>query len=226
MSTIYNSNITPHVGIPDTQPLQTYQVAVVQSNTPSEIPSALKILLGKWRSLKGFRTYAQSLLVRDGSGISIFEPSNSDNNLFDMIIGHLSSNELISFTQALLIAFSTINLDLCYLPYTLTWWISMYTSSSWPEFQKKLEPKIVDMHLGRLMSPSAIQLVSKVTVLLVGERLLSELNAEIAKHPSRNDTIENMPNQRLCRQYMAILEEFRARDLKVDLTWRSHALNH
>jgi len=226
MSTVSNSNLSPHAATPDTQPLQSYQVSIVQNSPPAEIPNVLKILLAKWKSLKGFRTYATSLLIGDGSGVSIFERSKTGINLFDMIIDHVSSNELISFTKALLIAFSTINLDLCYLPYTLTWWISMYTSSTWPEFQKKLEPKIVDMHLGRLMSSSAIELVTNVTVLLVGERLLSELNAEIAKHPSRNDTMQNMPNQRLCRQYMAILEEFQSRDLKVDLTWRSHALNH
>lgn len=192
-------------------------------------PEALTIsetLLSKWRSLRGFRRYTHDLLVADGSDISIFELSPTDMNLFDILLHEVPESEVMLLTKAILGAFSSINLDLCYRPLTLAWWISLYTSRSWSGFLAELERETIDAYLGVIMSSAAVRLVINATVLLVGERFLVSLNAQIARHPSRDDTVNYMPNHELSQQYMTILKEFQARKLGVDLRWRSLALNH
>jgi hypothetical protein len=205
---------------------QDYHVGFKKKDVQSDTRRTIKALLSKWSSLKGFKSYAHSLLLKDGAGVFIFESTTADENFFDILRDEVQENELMSFTQGLLIAFSTINPYLCSLPHTLKWWISLYTSPSWEDFQQKLEPTVVEMHLGKAMSPSAAKLVLDATVHLVGKRLLAALNAEIAKHPRKDDTLDYMPRNRLSQQYMAILGEFSERKLKVDLTWLSYALNH
>ena len=206
-----------------------YLVGFKKKDPQSATRRAVRALLSKWRSLKGFKSFAHDLLIRDGAisdGVFIFESTSSDDNLFDVLREEAQENEMMLFTEALLMTFSTINPDRCYLPDTLKWWMSLYTSPSWEAFQRKIDPKEVEIRLGKAMSPLAVRLVLDATVHLVGERLLGALNAEIAKHPRKDDTRDHMPRNRLQQQYMAILGEFQERNLKVDLSWRSHALNH
>lgn len=210
-------------------PLPTFhshQNSCKQPAVPSETRLVVKTLLSKWRDLKGFKSYAHSLLIQDGAGISIFEPTAVSDNLFDIICSDVREIEHMSFIQTLLTAFATVN---CGLPRILKWWISLYNSSSWQDFEHELDPKAVEMRLAKTMSPSAIKLVLDGTILLVGERFLINLNAEVVKHQrksSTSDPTEYMENRRLSNQYMAILAKFQERKLEVDLIWSSLALNH
>ncbi|RDL31086.1 uncharacterized protein BP5553_09875 [Venustampulla echinocandica] len=187
----------------------------------------LNTLISKWRSLKGFRTYVHGLLQEERSDISIFDSRvQCARNLFDIIHEHVPNNEQNSLTKAILVAFSTANLDLCRHPPTLVWWLTLFSASSWDEFQRKLEPEKIDEHLRPLMSPAAVQLVLNTTTLLVGERLLSGLKDEMVANPYWRATGDDMARYRdSFKQYMDILGEFRKKSLIVDQSWVSHALN-
>ncbi|KAF4629496.1 hypothetical protein G7Y89_g8652 [Cudoniella acicularis] len=62
-----------------------------ENNMPGRDPrvsssrNIIEVLIRRWKSLKGFNSYVHSLLLNDGSDISIFDPHDNNNNLFDLI---------------------------------------------------------------------------------------------------------------------------------------------
>ncbi|KAH8669528.1 hypothetical protein BGZ60DRAFT_528013 [Tricladium varicosporioides] len=203
----------------------------IMEYTPSAPASQniVEVVMSRWKSLKGFSTYVHSLLLRDGSNVFIFDAAPYGNsNLFDMILSQTPKSDQIVLTKSILIAFSTINVDRCWRPSTLIWWLSLFSSQSWPDFQAKLDPEKVRIHLERVMSSSAVELLVNATVLLVGERLLLKLKNRMIENPFKSasrDDRELARYHRNFREYHAILGELQSRGLHVDPAWRTHGLN-
>jgi len=192
----------------------------------------LNILMDKWKSLKGFTSFVHSILEGDTGGIFIFDhPSDDSGNVFDLIHKYIDSAEQSSITKAILVACSTINLDLCWRPWNLTWWLSLFTATEWPDFQRRIDPKAVQKRLEAEISPEGMTLVTNATVLLVGERFLTDLKATmLVMHPNhgsntRGDEATRAKYREMSNQYLSILMEFRQRGLNVDQSWLSYALN-
>jgi hypothetical protein len=95
------------------------------------------------------------------------------------------------------------------------WWLSLYKSYTWPEFQSRFAQDLVEAHLGKVMSQDAVKLVLDCTVLSAGERLLAGLQL-LLNHGNR---LQREDYYSYCGQYNAIQEEFQNRKLKVDQCW-------
>lgn len=196
-----------------------------------ETREAFDILIEKWRCLSGFKEYAQSILLKDGQGILIFEASpDSAENLFGIIHEKVPEVERVSFTTALLTAFSTIPLTTSYSPWSIVWWNSLHSAPSWEKFQIRLDlPKTLP-HLERIMSAPAAKLFVDCTVSLVGERLLNVIKGQMISAKRRKSAVNDAAAAyasmaRYQQQYMAILGEFQSRGMRVDQSWVSYLLN-
>jgi hypothetical protein len=212
---------------PPVPPSSSTRKPTVQKNSKLDSHEILETLWTKWTSLNGFKEYAHSIITEDGSGIYIFEPAPMEHeNLFSIIQVDIPPSEQVSFVKALLVAFSSVPLSSQFSPWSLVSWNSLYTSSSWDKFQIRLNSKMAVPQLERIMSPAAAKLFLDATIVLVGERLLVGIKAQMVavrrkKPPDRDSALYD----RLLQQYFAIIKEFQRRDMKVDQSWMSYLLN-
>lgn len=203
---------------------------VISSISSSEEPSfirapiptfnkVMETLLRTWRAEREFEVSASKCfecLLTSGYQVSIFEFSpNSNSNIFDLIILHAQKVEQLPFTKALLANFGISGSQSIHSHTNSKWWLSLYKSFTWPEFQSRFAQDPVEAHLGKVMSQEAVKLVLDCTVLSVGERILAELQLLL----DYGNRLQREAYDRYCRQYTAILEEFQSRKLEVDQCW-------
>jgi hypothetical protein len=190
----------------------------------------IQALMAKWISLSGFRSYVHSILEGDQNDIFIFDPAPNDHeNLFDAIHKHVSIDEELPVAKAVLLACSSINKELCWRPWTLDWWLSIFYTTSWDDLRNKTEAAQLKKHLWRPISSDAEKLLLDATYSLVGERLLNDLKTvmiAIRTSPGYGSSGDKLVRyDELLKQYMAILGTFRERSLNVEPACLAHALN-
>jgi hypothetical protein len=203
---------------------------VISSISPSEEPppirapistldEVMETLLRNWRAEKEFEVGAGECfecLVTGRCRVSIFESStNPDENFFDLIIRNAQQVEQLPFTKAILATFASFSPQTIHLHTNSKWWLSLYKSCTWPEFQSRFAQDLVEAHLGKVMSQEAVKLVLNCTVLSAGERILAGLQLLL----NHRNHLQPEDYSSYCKQYNAILEEFQNRKLEVDQCW-------
>ncbi|KAI9051955.1 hypothetical protein LZ554_004210 [Drepanopeziza brunnea f. sp. 'monogermtubi'] len=201
---------------------------------PIPVASAVfSTLVTKWKTLNDFTEYAHSLLALDGWTLSIFKPSPAGApNLFDQITSALPSTERVPLISALLLAFSSLTPTTATgssPPWILRWWSSIHASPTWELYEASLD--LCRGILQSIMSPAAAKFFLDAVVLLVGEKILLGIKTRLVKAKKRrsgsgqDEQAERTACKVLESQYMGILGEFYARDLKVDPTWTYYLMN-
>jgi hypothetical protein len=155
-------------------------------------------------------------LVTSRYQVSIFESSSNQNeNIFDLIIRNAQQVEPLPFTRILLANFASFGSQSTHSHTNSKWWLSLYKSFTWLEFQSRFAQDPVEAHLGKVMSQEAVKLVLDCTVLSAGERILAGLQLVL----NYGNRLQREVYDRYCWQYNAILEEFQSRKLEVDQCW-------
>lgn len=203
---------------------------MISSSSSSEQPSLIRApmptldevmetLLKNWTAEREFEVGAGECfecLVTSRYKVSIFESSTNPNeNFFDLIIRNPQQVEQIPFTKALLANFASFGSQSVHSHTNSSWWLLLYKSITWPEFQSRFAQDPVGARLGKVMSQEAVKLVLDCTVLSAGERILEGLQL-LLNHRNR---LEREDYDRFCRQYNAILEELQNCKLEVDQCW-------
>ncbi|KAL2060690.1 hypothetical protein VTL71DRAFT_9331 [Oculimacula yallundae] len=185
------------------------------------------LLISKWKTLNDFTEYVHSIITGDGWAISVFEscPVGGD-NLFDIIHAEVPETERIPLMTALLVAFSSVNLTSFYSPWSIHWWTSVYNSPSWDKFLSRLDLPRITSQLERVMKPDTVKTFMDCAFLLVGERTLLNIKTKMvaAKRRGMNEHEKESFN-RLHKQYLDILRDWYAREMKVDQTWTYYLMN-
>ncbi|CAL3970171.1 unnamed protein product [Diplocarpon coronariae] len=204
-------------------------------STPIPIPgvgagtlTVFNTLVAKWKTLDSFTEYAHSLLAADGSSISLFLPAPSCCNIFMQISALLPATEQFALTSALLLAISSLPPTVSSpSAWFLHWWRSVSSSPSWPVFLARLDIPRTTAHLETLMGPLAAKLFLDAAVLLVGEVLMLQIKDLLGKARKTRDESEEA--RKRCKSwegdYMDILRELYAREVRVDQTWTVYLMN-
>jgi hypothetical protein len=155
-------------------------------------------------------------LVTSRYQVSAFESSpNPNGNVFDLIIRNEQRVKPVPFTKTLLADFAKLGFQYTHLHTNSKWWLSLYNSVTWPEFQSRLAQYPAEVHLQKVMSQDAVKLVLNCTILLAGERMLAGLQYLL----NYGNRLQREAYDGYCGQYNAILEEFQYRKLEVDQCW-------
>ncbi|PVH70755.1 hypothetical protein DL98DRAFT_577709 [Cadophora sp. DSE1049] len=192
--------------------------------SPSE---AIQCLQKLWTSGRSIRSHVHTLLQEDSYETSLFCPSCiGAENIFDLINQIMKSADRISFTAKVLNACRWFPEDLyhCESP-SYKWWLKLYTSMNVEDFQEALE--LQPIHLQKVMSSEAIDLLVTCTTFVVATDLLGGLKSEIRSGQSlallqkdSKDAVFDVAEFNMhCEQYVDMLEWLRHQKVGVAESW-------
>lgn len=192
---------------------------------------ALEILIQKWHSLSGFEEYTHALFSRDGSPLSIFTASESE-NIFDAINTAVTSPaDRISLAKALLVTsttFSPPTTDEYVQPWLLDWWQTLYPCSpstspsiTYDRFRTNfLETGVLNQELAKVVrTEEGRKLVMDAAISLVGERLLWMLKNFMGKV-----RWGDMGHMRVLKKYLSVIGVMEERRIAVDPSWIGYTI--
>ncbi|PBP26730.1 hypothetical protein BUE80_DR002341 [Diplocarpon rosae] len=203
--------------------------ASASTSTNADASTVFQTLVAKWKTLDSFTEYAHSLLAVDGTAISFLLPAPPCPNLFAQIASRLPPTEQFALTSALLLAFSALPPTSLAAPsaWFLHWWSSVSASPNWATCLARLDLPRTTVHLEALMGPPAAKLFLDAAVLLVGEKLMLRIKDLLGKAKRRRD--DSPEARRRCKswegEYMDILRELYAREVRVDQAWTVYLTN-
>ncbi|KAK2623703.1 hypothetical protein QTJ16_006884 [Diplocarpon rosae] len=203
--------------------------ASASTSTNADASTVFQTLVAKWKTLDSFTEYAHSLLAVDGTAISFLLPAPPCPNLFAQIASRLPPTEQFALTSALLLAFSALPPTSLAAPsaWFLHWWSSVSASPSWATCLARLDLPRTTAHLEALMGPPAAKLFLDAAVLLVAEKLMLRIKDLLGQAKRRRDASPEA--RRRCKswegEYMDILRELYAREVRVDQAWTVYLTN-
>lgn len=145
---------------------------------------------------------------------------HADENIFNQIAKTVPQYNQLLFTKDVLHAAGWIRISPRELESNENLWHQINNSSNWEELRQHLDSNVLAVYVIDKISEEAAKFVFDATVVLVGERRLSRLKAEIQRgHLLAADDFDYQVYHMYRRDYMAVLNTIHSRDLKIDQHW-------
>jgi len=145
---------------------------------------------------------------------------HADENIFNQIAKTVPRYNQLLFAKDVLHAAGWFRISPREVESNENLWDQINSSSNWEELRQHLDSNVLAVYVIDKISEEAAKLVFEATVVLVGERRLSRLKAEIQRgHLLAADDFDYQVYNMYRREYMTVLNTIHSRNLKIDQHW-------